>query len=125
QMRYQPMLSNALLTDANALGYITELLSGDVQSPFGRSSHHQVWSEAMMINPLVRGLCGLEVAEGVRRITFAPQLPAGWPSLVLRNVAGSIDLALMRRPGNLTVRVTPRRGIVESPGTMLVLAPAF
>src|SRR5918912_4427743 len=40
---YQALMANALLTYANALGYVTELLSGDFQAPFGRSSHHQVW----------------------------------------------------------------------------------
>jgi hypothetical protein len=118
-------MANALLTDANALGYITELLSGDVQSPFGRSSHHQVWSEAMMINPLVRGLCGLEVSDGGRRIAFAPQLPPGWSSLVVRNVAGAVDFAVTRRPGSVIVHVAPRREGSGVPGTTLVLAPAF
>ena len=35
-----------------ALGYVTELLSGDFNAPFGRSSHHQVWSEAMVVTPV-------------------------------------------------------------------------
>ena len=51
-------MANALLTYQYALGYVTELLSGDFNAPFGRSSHHQVWSEAMVVTPLVRGLLG-------------------------------------------------------------------
>ena len=35
--------------------YVTELLSGDYLAAFGRSSHHQVWSEAMVATPLLRG----------------------------------------------------------------------
>ena len=39
---YQALMANALLTEPGALGYVTELLSGDVNAAFGRSSHHQV-----------------------------------------------------------------------------------
>ena len=60
---YQALMANALLTFQGALGYVTELLSGDFNAPFGRSSHHQVWSEAMVVTPLVRGLLGLEVGR--------------------------------------------------------------
>ena len=45
------LMANALLTFQGALGYVTELLSGDFNAPFGRSSHHQVWSEAMVVTP--------------------------------------------------------------------------
>src|SRR2546421_3192545 len=50
------------------------LLSGDFNSPFGRSSHHQVWSEAMTVEPIMRGLLGIEVSELGKSIRFAPQL---------------------------------------------------
>ncbi len=55
---YQALMGNALLTYANALGYVTELLPGDFNAPFGRSSHHQVWPEAMVVAPTLRGLSG-------------------------------------------------------------------
>ncbi len=48
---YQALMANALLRSRTALGYVTELLSGDFLSAFGRSSHHQVWSEAMVVTP--------------------------------------------------------------------------
>src|SRR4029078_10193260 len=73
---YQALMANALLTCPWALGYVTELLSGEFHAPFGRSSHHQVWSEAMVVSPLVRGLLGLEVGDAGPRLSFAPQLPA-------------------------------------------------
>ena len=49
---YQALLANADLRSRTALGYVTELLSGDYLAAFGRSSHHQVWSEAMVATPL-------------------------------------------------------------------------
>ena len=96
---YQAAMANVLLTDQYALGYVTELLSGDFNAPFGRSSHHQVWSEAMVVTPLVRGLLGIEATEGGRTLTFAPQLPADWDRVSATNVpAGEAryDLGLER-----------------------------
>ena len=80
----QALYANALLTRQDALGYVTELLSGDYNTAFGRSSHHQIWSEAMVVSPLVRGLLGLDVADGGRHVTLAPQLPATGRSVQVR-----------------------------------------
>ena len=108
-------MANALLTFRGALGYVTELLSGDFDAPFGRSSHHQVWSEAMVVSPVVRGLLGVEaVATPARVLTFAPQLPADWPRAAIRRVAvadGLFDLAIERREGARTVTVTRARRV--------------
>lgn len=110
---YQATMANALLTFDNALGYVTELLSGAFDAPFGRSSHHQVWSEAMVVSPVLRGLLGLEASGAGRVLTFAPQLPADWDRVAVRNVAGGdarVDLALERGRGEVTVTVTRRAG---------------
>src|SRR6266508_3078509 len=106
---YQALMANALLTYTNALGYVTELLSGDFNAPFGRSSHHQVWSEAMVITPTIRGLLGLEAGAGGKELRFEPQLPANWDQVEVRNVAvgnARYDLNLERSAGNLTVKIT-------------------
>jgi glycogen debranching enzyme len=121
---YQALMANALLTFQGALGYVTELLSGDRNAPFGRSSHHQVWSEAMVVSPLVRGLLGIEAADGGRSLTFAPQLPGDWDAVTVRNVAAGasrFDLALTREPGRMTVVLD------RSPGepVKVTVAPAF
>src|SRR5204862_6108813 len=84
---YQALMANALLTFQGALGYVTELLSGDRNAPFGRSSHHQVWSEAMVVLPLVRGLLGLEVRDAGGTLGLAPQLPADWHHVAVENLA--------------------------------------
>ncbi|MDX1429574.1 MAG: GH116 family glycosyl hydrolase, partial [Rhodothermales bacterium] len=83
---YQALMANALLTFQDALGYVTELLSGRFNTAFGRSSHHQVWSEAMVSTPAVRGMLGLAVANGGRIISFKPQIPANWPFVEVDNV---------------------------------------
>jgi glycogen debranching enzyme len=135
---YQALMANALLTFQGALGYVTELLSGDLNAPFGRSSHHQVWSEAMIVSPLLRGMLGIEAAGGGRSLTFAPQLPADWDRLAVRNVAvgGShCDLSLVREPGVLTVVLQRREATPSTPASSsrplhggaatLIVAPAF
>ena len=121
----QALMANALLTEQDALGYVTELLSGDYNAAFGRSSHHQVWSEAMVATPVVRGLLGLGSSEGGRRLRFAPQLPADWDRLRLDGVpagAARYVLALTRGGGRMTVEMTRTAGAA---GVRLDLAPAF
>jgi glycogen debranching enzyme len=123
---YQALMANALLRSASAVGYVTELLSGDFPTAFGRSSHHQVWSEAMVATPVVRGLLGLSIEDGGRALRFAPQLPADWDRVSVTRVpvaGGPVDLALVRGGGRLSVTMTrPSSG---GPPLKMVLAPAF
>jgi glycogen debranching enzyme len=85
QIGYDYLMANALLTYDNALGYVTELLSGDFNQAFGRSSHHQIWSCAMVVTPMVRGLLGLEADATGNRITVAPQIPDSWDEVTVNN----------------------------------------
>ncbi len=121
---YQALMANALLTYPWALGYVTELLSGDLHAPFGRSSHHQVWSEAMVVAPLVRGLLGIDVTDGGRRLTFAPQLPADWDRVRVRRIAAGdsrVDVSLERSEGRMTIAATATTG----PMPVLTVSPAL
>jgi glycogen debranching enzyme len=127
---YQALMANALLTYTSSLGYVTELLSGDFNQPFGRSSHHQIWSEAMVVTPVMRGLLGIEVSAGGKKLRFAPQLPANWDHVEARKVAvgqSKYDLTLQRIAGRLTINVThsgPR--LASEPATLeLTLEPSF
>ena len=124
---FQALMANALLTYAGALGDVTELLSGDFATPFGRSSHHQIWSEAMVVSPVVRGLLGLEAAGGGRTLRFVPALPATWDRVEARGVrVGSdrFDLAFERDASRAIVRITPR-GSGSPLRTRIAVAPAF
>ncbi len=120
QIGYDYLMANALLTYDNALGYVTELLSGDFNQAFGRSSHHQVWSCAMVVTPLVRGLLGLEADAIHNRITFAPQLPANWNNVSVKNFrAGNQpwgwDLSVERKynPTAATLTITVSRPVMR------------
>ncbi|MET0626271.1 MAG: GH116 family glycosyl hydrolase [Pyrinomonadaceae bacterium] len=127
----QALMSNVLLRRQWALGYVTELLSGDFNAPFGRSSHHQVWSEAMTLTPLVRGLLGVEVSDLGRTVEFAPRLPADWPSIEVRRLragANTFDLSLARGGGQMTIKLRPNPaagGVETKQATTFRIAPAF
>jgi glycogen debranching enzyme len=123
---YQALMANALLTYSGALGYVTELLSGDFNAAFGRSSHHQIWSEAMVVTPLIRGLLGVSVAKAGTSLEFAPLLPADWDRASLANVpagGGRYDLSLERSRGRMTITVQRQTGGAAL--RELVIAPAF
>jgi glycogen debranching enzyme len=107
---FQALMANALLTRQGAEGYVTELLSGDFNAPFGRSSHHQVWSEAMIVTPLVRGLLGIEIGDGGKSLRFAPQLPADWNQLEVRQLAsGNSRLTLNYERTAGRIKITFKR----------------
>ncbi|NOT47267.1 MAG: amylo-alpha-1,6-glucosidase [Acidobacteria bacterium] len=120
---YQALMANALLTYTNALGYVTELLSGDFNTPFGRSSHHQVWSEAMVVLPVMRGMLGITVSDGGRTVRFSPQVPADWNVFEVKGVragGSTLDFEVSRSPGRTSVSIY-RNGESKK----LILAPAF
>jgi hypothetical protein len=109
---------------------VTELLSGDFATPFGRSSHHQIWSEAMVVAPTVRGLFGIETTDAGGTLHVAPTLPANWDRVELRGVSvGAVryDVALERSSGSMRIRFTRREPGSPAIGTpkRLVVAPAL
>lgn len=83
---YQLLRENSDLTNAQDLGSVTELLSGDFFIPFGRSTSHQLWSSAMVISPILRGLFGIEIDAQKKTITVNPHLPAGWDHAEVLNL---------------------------------------
>ncbi len=121
----QALTANSLLTYSNALGYVTELLSGDFNAPFGRSSHHQVWSEAMVISPFLRGMFGIEVSDAGKTLRFAPQVPANWNNYEANSIragSNSFDFKVRREKGKLTVSVNQKLG---NSATKLIVSPSF
>jgi glycogen debranching enzyme len=104
---YAHLMQNANLTWAQDLGSVTELLSGDFYQPLGRSSSHQMWSSAMVISPLIRGLFGLDWDALHHTLRVAPQLPAEWDGATLRNVPlgnNLVEISYTRQGGKLIVQ---------------------
>ncbi len=103
---YAHLMQNVNLTWAQDLGAVTELLSGDYFQPLGRSSSHQLWSSAMVISPILRGLFGLSWDAPARTLRVAPHLPANWDSARIQNVplgSARIDLQFRRQGDTLII----------------------
>ncbi|MBV9303004.1 MAG: glycogen debranching protein [Acidobacteriaceae bacterium] len=116
---YAHLMQNAGLTWIQDLGATTELLSGEFFQPLGRSSSHQMWSSAMIITPLLRGLFGLDWHSANHTLRINPQLPADWGAATLRNVrlgSSSIDLLYKRSGDQLTVE-----GITSRPEELCLI----
>src|SRR5439155_10477381 len=106
------------------LGHVTEVLSGDFYQPLSTSSPHQIWSSAMVVSPLLRGLLGLELSAPEHHMTIAPHVPADWRHFEIRNLrVGEITLDAVydKNAEGITLRLSRR-----SPGTLvLTFAPAI
>jgi glycogen debranching enzyme len=89
---YSNLRANALLALDGSLGHVTEVLSGDYYESLSTASPHQIWSAAMVVSPILRGLFGLETDAENHRIMLAPHVPADWTSFAIRNVhVGSVN----------------------------------
>jgi hypothetical protein len=100
--------SNALLALDGALGHVTEVLSGDYYQPLSTSSPHQIWSAAMVVSPLLRGLLGLESDATSHQLRFAPHVPAGWKSFEVHNIRVAdviLDLKYNRTEDGITLEI--------------------
>lgn len=75
----------ANLGSDHSLGYHPEILSGDFYRPLDESVPHQLFSTGMVITPFVRGLLGLRADATKQSLRIAPQLPAAWDSLKIKN----------------------------------------
>jgi glycogen debranching enzyme len=95
---YFNLRSNALLGFDGALGHFSEVLSGDYYESFATSSPHQIWSAAMVVSPILRGMLGLETDAEKHQITLAPHIPANWTSFAIHKVrVGGVGLDFQYR----------------------------
>jgi len=83
---YSNLRANALLGGDGSLGHFTEVLSGDYYQSFATSSPHQIWSAAMVVSPILRGMFGLQTDAEKHQITLAPHVSADWTSFAIRGV---------------------------------------
>ena len=67
---YLNLRANAQLIFDGALGRATEVLSGRYYTPLATSSSHQIWSSAMIVSPILRGMLGLSVDAPKTRREF-------------------------------------------------------
>jgi GH15 family glucan-1,4-alpha-glucosidase len=117
QPAYENLRANALLALDGSLGHITEVLSGDYYQPLSTSSPHQIWSAAMMVSPLLRGMFGLFTDAKAATLTFAPHLPADWNSLGIDNLRvgqNKLELTFTRTAEGIFLQAGRTAGTGES-----------
>jgi len=121
---YFNLRANALLGADGALGHFTEVLSGDYYQSFATSSPHQIWSAAMVVSPILRGMFGLLTDVEKHQITLAPHVPADWTSFAIRNVhVGAVGVDFRYRKTSDSVELdTERNG---SGDCWIEFSPAF
>ena len=105
---YANLRANALLALGGSLGHVTEVLSGSYYQSLSTSSPHQMWSAAMVVSPLLRGLFGLQADATTGTLTFAPHVPADWTAFGIGNVpvgTAKLDLHCSKDPGGITLEI--------------------
>jgi hypothetical protein len=105
---YANLRANALLALDGSLGHVTEVLSGANYQSLSTSSPHQIWSAAMVVSPLLRGMFGLRTDATKGTLTFAPHVPADWTSFGVTNVpvgSAKLDLHYSKDPGGIKLEV--------------------
>src|SRR6185369_4749771 len=110
---YSNLRANALLGLDGPLGHFTEVLSGDYYQGLSTSSPHQIWSAAMVISPMLRGMLGLMTHAQECNVTFAPHVPAGWTHFAVTNIragAAIVDVRYSRSADLVTLEVQRKGG---------------
>jgi hypothetical protein len=108
---FSNLKANAELALDGSLGHVTEVLSGDYYQPLSTSSPHQIWSAAMVVSPLLRGLFGLQTDAGAHRVTMSPHVPADWTWFTVENVhVGTATLRLSYHKSLDEISLTVTRG---------------
>ena len=106
---YLNLRANALLALDGSPGHVAEVLDGDRYKPLSTSTPQQIWSAAMIVSPLLRGLFGLETNAAAGEIALAPHVPADWASFTIGNLrVGSTTLTLRfhRDPKEIRLEAT-------------------
>ena len=112
---YANLRANAQLVFDGSPGRATEVLSGRYYTPLATSSSHQIWSSAMIVSPLLRGMMGLSVDALSSRVRFEPHVPANWTDFAIQRIpvgaasgtlATSLTLSYHHSAGEITLEVT-------------------
>ena len=106
---YAHLMQNANLTWAQDPGAVTELLSGRFYQVLGRSTAHQLWSSAMVISPVLRGMFGLEWDAAGDTLMISPHLPAAWNQAAIQRLpfgSKTVDVAFRREGRAMLVQAS-------------------
>ena len=93
---YEMLTAAVRHTFDNALGYITELFSGEQNIWPQEGVCHQGFSSSGVVFPLVRGLLGLEGDAPAGEVRFEPRFPADWADVAVDNWKVGEDVFALR-----------------------------
>jgi hypothetical protein len=108
---YSNLRANALLALDGSLGHVTEVLSGKYYQTLATGSPHQIWSAAMVVNPLLSGLLGMQTDAARCRLELVPHIPAEWNSFSVDHVQVGemvLDMNYQRTPDTIRLQVQSR-----------------
>jgi len=94
---YAALWANAQSTFFDALGRNPELMSGAYHRTLDTTVPHQFFATSMIPTPLFRGMLGLSADAPRKAFSFAPQLPADWRALAVRNYpvgSSTVDISI-------------------------------
>jgi glycogen debranching enzyme len=113
QPAYANLRANALLALDGSPGHVTEVLSGDYYQTLSTGSPHQIWSAAMVVSPVLRGMLGLNINAAKGSVTFGPHLPASWNDVSVKNIRvgeATVSLNYSRTESVLTLKTERGNG---------------
>ncbi len=105
---FHHLIQTARLTQADALGFSSEIWSGDYYRPLDTSVPHQLFSSSPIISPFIRGTMGLRGDAIKKQLTVAPHLPASWDSVDVKRyrVGGqSFSISIRKTAGSIKATV--------------------
>jgi glycogen debranching enzyme len=105
---YSNLRANALLAFDGSLGHVTEVLSGKYYQTLATGSPHQIWSAAMVVNPVLSGLLGIASDAARCRLELVPHIPAEWNSFSVNHVQVGkmvLDMNYQRTPDAIRLQV--------------------
>ncbi len=68
-----------------SLGYIEEVLNGEIYEPSGVCAH-QCWSQTMAVQPAIEGMLGLAADAVNNKLSISPRFPFDWNYLDVSNI---------------------------------------
>jgi glycogen debranching enzyme len=121
---FHHLIQTARLARADALGFSSEIWSGDYYRPLDTSVPHQLFSSSPIVSPFIRGTIGLRGDAIKKRLIVSPHLPAAWDAIdVKRYRVGeqSFSISLQKTGGSITATIEKDSDEVYE----LIFAPAL
>jgi hypothetical protein len=110
----------------SGLGFIPEHLYGDRAEAPPRGVPHQIFSSAALLQSVLYGLLGLELAAAEALLVWRPALPPSLGRIALdgfRVGPSRLDLALERERAGGRTRISARARVIEGPPVKLAFRP--